>query len=92
MQTIAEIQRLVVTKICEIQELSGRPIPEIIEDTLKPINGFEGFDSLNAIEVTVQLSETLGCEIKGNPFVEERKALSLEVIAKRLHKLVKRNG
>jgi acyl carrier protein len=87
-QTIADIQKLVVATICEIQEMSGRPIPDQIDGTLKPIGGFTGFDSLNAVEVAIQLSEKLGCEIKGNPFVEDRAALGLAVIAKRLHKLI----
>lgn len=90
-QTIADLQKLVVATICEIQEMSGRPIPDQIDGTLKPIGGFAGFDSLNAVEVAIQLSEKLGCEIKGNPFAEDRAALGLAAIAKRLHKLIK-NG
>ena len=92
MLTIDEIKEIVTTTACEIQTLSGRPIPEVIDGNLKPIGGFQGFDSLNAVEVGIQLAERLGCEIKGNPFADDHKALDLETIAKRLDKLLRENG
>lgn len=90
--TVEQIREIVLAAVCEIQEQSGRPLPEVCCDTLRPIGDFEGFDSLNAVEVTVQLTEKLGCEIDGNPFVKGRRALKLEEVAKRLHQLVNQNG
>lgn len=89
---VEEIQEIVLAAVCEIQEQSGRPLPEVCCGTVCPIGDYEGFDSLNAVEVTVQLAERLGCEIKGNPFVKGRRALKVEEVAKRLHQLVSQNG
>lgn len=90
--TEEQIQEIVLAAICEIQEQSGRPLPEICCETLRPIGDFDGFESINAVEVTVQLSEKLGCDIKGNPFVKGRRALNVEEVAKGLHQLVNKNG
>jgi len=45
MKKVAEALRM-------IQEMSGRPLDEITEDTV-PIGGLAGFDSLNGVEVAV---------------------------------------
>ena len=87
MLSLREIRDLVITHICEIQELSGRPVPRLIDGDLKPIGGCEGFESLNACEVGVRLEPFLGCEIKGNPFADGYRALTVEAIAKRLYEL-----
>jgi acyl carrier protein len=89
--TVEKIQEIVLEVVCGIQEQSGRPLPEDVCDTLRPIGDFEGFDSINAVEVTVQLTERLGCEIDGNAFVDGRRALKIGEIAKRLHKVVNNN-
>jgi acyl carrier protein len=90
--TEGQIREIVLAMVCEIQEQSGRPLPEVCCDTLCPIGDFDGFDSINAVEVTVQLTDKLGCEIKGNPFVKGRRALNVEEVAKALHQLVNKNG
>ena len=90
--TIEEIQEIVLEVVCGIQEQSGRPLPEVVCGTLRPIGDFEGFDSLNSVEVTVQLTEKLGCEIDGNPFVNGRRALKVDEVAKRLHQVVNDKG
>jgi acyl carrier protein len=90
--TVEEIQEIVLATVCEIQEQSGRPLPKVCCDTLRPIGALDGFDSINAVEVTVQLTEKLGCEIDGNPFVKGRHALKVEEVAKCLHQLVNENG
>jgi acyl carrier protein len=89
--TVERIQEIVLEVVCGIQEQSGRPLPETICDTLRPIGDFEGFDSINAVEVTVQLTERLGCEIDGNAFADGRRALKIGEVAKRLHKVVNNN-
>jgi acyl carrier protein len=89
---VEQVKEIVLATVCEIQEQSGRPIPEFPCDTLRPIGDFAGFDSINAVEVTVQLTEKLGCEIDGNPFVKGYRALPLEEVAKCLHQIVNKNG
>jgi len=90
--TIEEIQEAVLEAVCEIQKQSGRPLPEVCCGTLRPIGDLEGFESINAVEVTVQLAEKLGCEIDGNPFVKGRRALKVKEVARCLHQLVNKNG
>lgn len=90
--TEEQIREIVLAAVCEIQEQSGRPLPDVCCGTLCPIGDLDGFDSLNAVEVTVQLTEKLGCEIDGNPFVKGRRALKVEEVAKCLHQLVNKNG
>jgi hypothetical protein len=87
MLTTREIQDLVVSHVCEIQQLSGRPIPTDIDGNFKPIGGCQGFESINGVEVAVRIEPILGCEIKENPFAEGYRALTVEDIAKRLYKL-----
>ena len=92
MLTLREIQDLVIIHVCEIQELSGRPVPTFVDSDFKPIGGCAGFESLNACEVAVRLEPLLDCEIKGNPFADGYKALTVAAIAKRLYELQKRGA
>ena len=87
MLTLRQIQDLVIAHVCEIQRLSGRPVPTVIDENFKPIGGCEGFESINGVEVAVRIEPILGCEIRGNPFAEGYRALTVEAIAKRLCKL-----
>jgi hypothetical protein len=87
MLTIREIQEMIVSHVCEIQQLSGRPVPKIIDEDFKPIGGCEGFESINGVEVAVRIEPILGCEIKGNPFADGYSALTVQAIAKRLYEL-----
>lgn len=90
--TVEKIQEIVLEVVCGIQEQSGRPLPDGVCGTLRPIGDFEGFDSINAVEVTVQLTERLGCEIDENAFVNGRRALNIGEVAKRLHQVVNNKG
>jgi len=87
MLSLREIRDLVITHVREIQELSGRAVPDVIDGNLIPIGGCEGFESLNACEVAVRLEPILGCDIRGNPFADGYRALTVEAIAKRLCEL-----
>jgi len=87
MLSLREIRDLIITHVCEIQELSGRAVPSVIDGNLIPIGGCEGFESLNACEVGVRLEPLLGCEIRGNLFADGYRALTVEGIAKRLYGL-----
>lgn len=81
---IKDVKEIIYETVCGIQELSGRSMPSDYCDTIVPIGDFEGFDSQNAVEVTVQLSEKFGCDINGNPFVSGSKSLTIEQIARNI--------
>lgn len=53
-----EIMKLIIEILKQIQQLSGREIPDISEDTI-PIGGLSGFDSQNGLELTVMLPEEI---------------------------------
>ena len=63
--TPEEVRELVIQVITEIQTRSGRLVPEIYDDQ-HPVGDFDGFDSINAVEMTSLLSEYLGFDIKPN--------------------------
>ncbi len=63
--TFEELRELLIEVITEIQAGSGRPVPEI-HGEMCPMGDFEGFDSLNAVEVSCELSQRLDREIKLN--------------------------
>lgn len=81
---IKEAKKIIFEIVCEIQTLSGRPSPDDFCDDIMPIGDLDGFDSLNAVEVTTQLSEKFECDITGNPFVSGNKPLSIEQIAQKI--------
>lgn len=74
----------VVQTVAEIQEASGRSTVGIGLST-RPVGGLEGFDSLNGVEATVMLSDSLGVNIPEdcNPFISKdgKRALSVGEIA-----------
>ena len=57
-----EIVTILIDTISGIQKLTGRP-DEPILPTTKPLEDLEDFDSLNAFEVTVEISEKIGRDI-----------------------------
>lgn len=57
-----EIINILIETISEIQKLTGRS-DEPILPTTKPLENLEDFDSLNAFEVTVEISEKIGMDI-----------------------------
>ena len=66
-----EVMEKVVQAVVKVQEVSGRATGVIGSGT-KPIGGAEGFDSLNGIEATLILSESLDYELPDdNIFVSE---------------------
>ena len=74
----------VVEAVTLVQESSGRSMRHIGSNT-RPVSDLDDFDSLNGVEATVILSESLGYDIPDNynPFVSEdgRRALSVGEIA-----------
>ena len=85
-----EIEQLIIDVIIEIQTNSGHPPPS--RDVLTcPIGGLPGFDSMTAIEATVEIESRLGCEMSDtNPFVheEERRGLRINEVADRILSLL----
>ena len=82
----AAVTQQVIQAVAQVQEASGRSAEGIGAST-KPIGGASGFDSLNGIEVTVALSQSLGNELPNdNLFVSEdgKRALSISEIADNL--------
>ena len=86
----ANIKKAVLEAITEIQILSGRQVPDQLDDDDSPIGSVAGFDSINAVEVMVSLSVKLNCEIDFNPFISEggTRALKLKQIVSHLNKLL----
>ena len=85
----AQIKQIVIEVLTQIQELSGRDVPEITDQT-QPIGDLPGFDSLSAEEATIALSDRLGHQIEGNPFFPEGKGRPPKVsqIVRRLVRLL----
>ena|SRR6185503_18524442 len=90
-----EIKALIIDAISEIQEMSGRSIPEMNDDT-RPINGIEGFDSLSGLEAKHVISERLNHEFDEafNPFVSEdgKRALRIREVAERILKAMTKDS
>lgn len=81
-QTEAEQMLIKLTK--QIQTISGRPEQEINGST-RPILDLEQFDSLNGVELTVEVADTVKFEPAfNNILVADNKALSITEAAQRL--------
>lgn len=50
-----EVREILMQVLLDIQEKSGRQVPEEIHDGTRPIGDFEGFDSINVAEATSEL-------------------------------------
>jgi len=89
--TIDNIQAVVLDVLKNVQELSGRSW-EGLSTNGTPIGTLAGFDSLCSIEATVLVEQGLGGNSLGasSLFISEdgRRALTLEEISKRIHKLL----
>lgn len=83
-----KVMKVVVSEVEKVQESSGREKCDIDIQT-RPIGDTTGFDSLNGIEVTVALSESLDHEFSDNNlFVSSdgQKALSIEEVTENVCK------
>ena len=86
-----EITKKVIQAVTEVQEMSDRTTEGINSDT-KPIGGAKGFDSLNAVEATVILSQSLRYEFSDdNLFVSEdgKRVLSIAEISNKISRIIK---
>ena len=91
--TFEELQKLLIEVITEIQAGSGRPVPEF-HDELCPIGDLEGFDSLNGLEVSCELSKHLDRDIKPDLMVPDHPwdQLTITEIVGRLQQAVGAQG
>lgn len=87
-----QIRTLVIRALLDNQEDSARPIPEVeqITDDFCPIGDLEGFDSYSAMEVTLELSDLLGCDIDERIFITKAEGRHANVgeIVEKIHHLI----
>ena len=83
------IKEALIATITEIQTNSGRALTEIGDDT-RPLRDMQGFDSYNAVEASMLLSESLGCEIVPDIalFARHGQALTVSEIVENLSEIV----
>lgn len=86
-----EVMGKIIAVVRQVQETSGRPVGDINPST-RPIGDVPGFDSLNGVEASVILSESLGYELLAdyNTFVSKdgRRALTVSEITDNLCKTI----
>jgi acyl carrier protein len=84
-----EAREALLSALVEIQTGSGRPVPEITDNTC-PLKDFEGFDSYNAVEISFLLSDNLGCEIPSDLILcsDYRQPLRIHEIVSRLYEYI----
>jgi acyl carrier protein len=88
--TGAEVERMIIETLQELQAGSGEPAEEITARTL-PLDDLGFFDSLLAIETTLLLEERLKCNCPEDSVFADRdsaKPLSVAQIAARLLRFV----
>lgn len=86
----AEIEKVIIDTLQELQAGSGEPAKEITAKTL-PLDDLGFFDSLLAIETTLLLEECLECNCPEDSVFADKdtaKSLSVAQIAARLVTLV----
>jgi len=85
-----EIRNALITTLEEIQINSGRVLPEI-NDLTRPLEDLPGFDSINAVEASILLSEHLGCEVAPDIAIFARfgRPLTIAEIINQLFDLIK---
>lgn len=80
-----EVRDRIIEAITQIQENSGRELPERISGRFKPIGDLEGFDSLNGLELSVMIAAEFDIDTQDNLCVSEdgRRALTVaEMVAR----------
>ena len=83
--TRSEVEQYLCDAIREVQTASGRECPPLTGATV-PIGGIDGFDSLNSIEVGVEVEAAVGTDISENPLVDTKtgRAFSIREAASRI--------
>jgi acyl carrier protein len=82
--TKSELEVLLIELVCTLQKISGRE-PVAIDANTKPVLDVPGFDSLNGVEVTVEVTDRLKIETDfNNVLVDDDRALTIAQAAERL--------
>jgi hypothetical protein len=82
--TQTEIEQILIELIKKIQSMSGRPGAEISPST-RPIVDLEEFDSLNGVELTVEVADRIKFDPDfNNILLADDKPLSIAEAAQRL--------
>lgn len=81
-----DIQDLVTKAIRQIQEVSGREIPENLTGDTCPLRDLDGFESICGVELCIILSKTIPLPLDFNPCVSEdgKRALRTREIVDRV--------
>lgn len=89
-----ELEQLIIEVLREIQSKSGQP-PSKIDRQTHPLGGIPGFDSVLAVEASVELEHHLGREVPDiNVFFDEddERTLSIQEAAENLYRLLNVHG
>lgn len=82
--TQLEIELLIIKSVTELQEHSGRE-PVVVTSDMTPLEDLEDFDSLNGVEVTVDVFEKMQLDLEfNNVFLLDSKVLSIKEAAARI--------
>jgi hypothetical protein len=80
----SDVEQLLIQSVCKIQDLSGRVQVPVHPET-RPILDVPEFDSLNGVELTVDVVDQLRVELDfNNALVDNGRALSIAEAAARL--------
>jgi acyl carrier protein len=89
-----EIREILLQVLLEIQEKSGRQVPEDIHDGTRPIGDFEGMDSLNVAEATSELMGYLDYKFPLNLLLgpTPNRQLTIEEMVSRIQYVISAQG
>ena len=74
-----KVMKVIAEVLANVQTSSGREAVLVTGNTC-PIGDLDGFDSLNGVEASVELSERLGIDLPGvNAFVNEEGSRALKI-------------
>jgi hypothetical protein len=87
MLTRVEVRSLVVQGLIQIQEKSGKAVPEEFSDEMQPVGDLDGFDSHREAELAALLSAHMDVPLDFRPCVSKKgckKAFRMVEIVDRL--------
>jgi len=88
--TQIEIEDLLIKTVVVVQRQSGREEKPVTRDT-QPFDDLQDFDSLNGVEVTVDVMEQLEIDLTfNNVFVDDERPLTIKQAAERLMEQLKK--
>ncbi|CAG1020726.1 hypothetical protein MTYM_00477 [Methylococcales bacterium] len=80
----SKLEQMLIDVVCQLQQISGRDYADVGIQT-KPVEDVPGFDSLNAVEATVEIICSLNVDLEfNNVFVKGEKILTIREAATRL--------